>query len=423
MMGGHLVSKASAWMQLSLSERLPAQLFSAPQPTLLDPVVDIFDESDAAIAERWLWWPYGRAAGITADFMRAFALWNGSRHAFTFAAGRVALSACIHALDLQPGDEVIAPGYTCVVVANAFDFAGVRIVYGDIELETYGLDADSVAARLTPKTRALLIQHSYGLVCRDYERLLALARQHGLRVIEDCCHATGAEVDGLKVGNRGDVAYYSSERSKVFSTIMGGIAVTNDDAIARRLRAFHDQAEMPTTDWSNGLLRNVLLAYYSRNHGKRDLQARLAERLYGTVLIATTGEEIAGRQPIRYVRKMAPSTAAIGLNQLRRIDAFNRARRGWATRWQSWCERHGYTPPLVVARSSPVYLRYPILVEPEKKADTSWAREQLGVELGVWFTTKLHPAERSIAGCPNADTAVRRCVNLPCPVSEHVDLA
>src|SRR3989304_4500748 len=128
---------------------------------------------------------------------------NVSRHAFAFLGGRVALSACIHALGLAPGDEVILPGYTCVVVPNAFHYAGVRTVYADIELETYGLDAARAEEKITPNTRAILLHHMYGLVCRDYEDILALARRRGIRVIEDCAQSTGAGFGCAKGGDRG----------------------------------------------------------------------------------------------------------------------------------------------------------------------------------------------------------------------------
>src|SRR6185369_9477098 len=127
-----------------------------------------------------------------------FARWNGSSHAFAFMGGRVALSACIHALGLRVGDEVILPGYTCVVVPNAFDYARIKTVYADIELETYGLDADRLAEKFTSNTRAILLHHLYGLVCRDFEKVLDLSRSHGLKVMEDCAHATGAEFRGKK---------------------------------------------------------------------------------------------------------------------------------------------------------------------------------------------------------------------------------
>jgi perosamine synthetase len=176
------------------------------------------DQDDVDIASAWLHnrerWGEGE---IVSRYEFEFGCWNGSKHAFAFMSGREALSACIHALGLQAGDEVILPGYTCIVVPNAFHYAGVKTVYSDIELETYGLDVAQLEAKITVKTRAILVRHLYGLVCRDYEAILDLARCHGLKVIEDCAHSTGAEYKRLKVGNRGDVAFYSSEQSKVFA--------------------------------------------------------------------------------------------------------------------------------------------------------------------------------------------------------------
>ena len=151
------------------------------------------DLDDVGIAKKWLnsreQWD---DRNIIQQYESEFAAWNGSRFAFAFMGGRVGLSACIHALDLKPGDEVIVPGYTCVVVPNAFQYAGVKPVYADIELETYGLDAERVEERISTKTRAILIHHLYGLVCRDIEPLLDIAKRKGLRVIEDCAHSTGA---------------------------------------------------------------------------------------------------------------------------------------------------------------------------------------------------------------------------------------
>jgi len=145
-------------------------------------------------------------------YQREFAAWNGSEYALAFAQGRVALSASIYALGLQPGDEVIVPGYTCIAVPNAFRYAGITVRYCDIELDTFGPDIASVLPLATPRTKAILVHHLYGIVCRDFDRLLEFSRQRGIRVIEDCAHTTGATYRGRRVGNWGDVAFYSSEQ-------------------------------------------------------------------------------------------------------------------------------------------------------------------------------------------------------------------
>lgn len=374
------------------------------------------DEDDVALAWDWLkdrsHWNDDR---IVARYESDFAAWNGSRHAFAFMGGRVALSACIHALGLRPGDEVIAPGYTCVVVANAFAFAGVTPVYSDIELDTYGLDAASLPGKITPRTRAILVQHLYGLVCRDYEAILELARSRGLRVIEDCAHGCGAEYRGVKVGNRGDAAIYSSEQSKVFNTVQGGLAVTNDNALAERLMEYRERAPLPDADWIDRQLHNVFLNFYRYKHPGRWWRADWANWRWGHQhLASTTREEEQGVRPAHYGRRMPAPIAALGLNQLRKIDRYNAERRQTARRWDAWCASRGYRPACVLEGSVPVFLRYPVLVEPERKRDRTWALHELGVEPGVWFTSQLHPAQRRVEGCPNASEAVARCINLLC---------
>ncbi|GAB4487000.1 MAG: hypothetical protein OHK006_15550 [Thermodesulfovibrionales bacterium] len=351
---------------------------------------------------------------VVTRYESAFAQWNGSRHAYAFMGGRVALSACIHALDLKPGDEVIMPGYTCVVVPNAFHYAGVRVVYSDIELETYGLDVTRLESRITPRTRAILLQHLYGLVCRDYEAVLDLAKQHGLKVIEDCAHAAGAVYKGMNVGNRGDIAFYSSNRTKVFSTVEGGMAVTNDDGLAARLGHFYSEAPSPEEELIEKLLKNVLLDYYSFTRSARSFAKAWTLLRYGDQWhCSTSDEEMQGRMPSRYIARMPAPLAALGLNQLGKLDRYNEQRRLTARRWDAWCEAHGYAKPRVVEGSTPIFLRYPVLVEPEKKRDTSWAEREFGIELGIWFSGNLHPVNIRLEDCPNADRAVKQCINFP----------
>lgn len=352
---------------------------------------------------------------IVARYEREFAVWNGSRYAFAFMSGRVALSACIYALGLRPGDEVIVPGYTCVVVSNAFHYVGVKIVYVDIELDTYGVDINDLSRKITPNTRAVLIQHLYGLVSRDYLQIVELARTRGIKVIEDCAHSTGATMNSVKVGNIGDVSFYSTEQSKIITTIQGGLAMTNDEKIAERLKYYCDATSATGDELTEDLLYNIIINYYSYKHPQRWWLADYADLIHGKHrLISTTAEEERGIKPSNYGMTMRAPIARIGLNQLCKIDHYNNRRVATARRWRDWCEKHGYSTPLTIQGSKPVFLRYPVLVEPEKKKDSRWAFDQLGMNIGVWYVSNLHPAPSRIKGCPNADKAVARCINLPC---------
>jgi perosamine synthetase len=384
-----------------------------PAPTRLTGMT--LDEDDSCLAAEWL-----KKRALWTDpkpvrhFEQAFGEWNGSRFARSFGAGRKALSAGIHALRLGPGDEVILPGFTCVLVPNAFRFAGVAPIYCDIELDTYGPDVQSVASRITPRTKALFIQHLFGLVCRDYLALIALAKRRNLLVIEDCAQATGAVFEGQKVGTRGDIAFYSSEVSKLFNTIVGGIAVTNSPALAQGLDDFSRRCSFPDSNFVERQLKTVLRTYAERKHPHRWLHGPIADFRYSKYDIVNMSPlEVDGKQPVDYYTLMSAPAAALAAKQLLKLDKYNSQRRGAAGKWDQWCGSHGYSKPVVISGSQPVYLRYPVLVEPQKKTNPRWAKQGLGVELGVWFRTHIHPSNEVVRDCPNADEAVARCVNFP----------
>jgi dTDP-4-amino-4,6-dideoxygalactose transaminase len=369
---------------------------------------------DVELARAWLrrrgeW----RSEDQVELFETAFARWNGTRHAVAFMGARVALSAALDALGLRPGDEVILPGYTCVVVANALRYAGVVPVYVDIELETYGLDGAQVEARIGPGTRAVLLHHLFGLAARDYELVVRIARRHGLAVIEDCAQSAGVEWRGGRIGNLGDIAMFSTEQSKHLNTIQGGLALTNNDDLAQRLRGWQHSAPHPDVARVEALLRTVVLAH-ARTAERRTWSSRLTiMRNRYAQMASTTPQEERGERPDHYGQRMPAAIAAIGLNQLAKADSLNAERRTRARYWEEWCRNHGYDPPLIVEGSVPTFLRYPVLVEPARKQDRSWAHE-LGVDVGVWFKGKLHPVDVPIEGCPRADEAVARCINFPC---------
>jgi dTDP-4-amino-4,6-dideoxygalactose transaminase len=373
------------------------------------------DRDDVSIARKWLndrscWYDQD----LVSQFESEFAGWNGSDYSFAFMGARVALSAAIDALGLQPGDEVILPGYTCVVVPNAFHYAGIKTVYSDIELETYGLDASQIPSKINHNTKAILLHHIYGLVCRDYEKIIDIARKRNVFVIEDCAQSTGAEFRQRKVGNWGDVAVYSSEQSKVFTTLQGGIAVTNDASLANRIRHFKERSADPVESQLETQLVNLIAKYYQTKHPQRRWIGDLYTIFLGDrKIITTTTEEEQGIRPLNYGERMPAPIAALGLNQLQKIDYYNERRRQNSEYWSIWCDQNGFDRPVIVPGSVPVFLRYPVLVNPEKKRDTSWSLKELGVEVGKWFVSNLHPSPRKISGCPEADKAVMQCVNFP----------
>jgi dTDP-4-amino-4,6-dideoxygalactose transaminase len=191
--------------------------------------------------------------------------------------------------------------------------------------------------------------------------------------------------------------------------MQGGLALARDAAVAERLRALRDAAPAPEPGRTRRLLESVGLRFALHRHPARALlgpgaRARLA------VLEAGLAEPGDGCAP----GGLAAPLAALGLAQLARADAFARERRRAALRWGRWCDACGYARPLVLPDSVPVFLRYPVLVEPERKRDLAWALRELGVRPGLWFETPIHPTREPAPGCPAAEEAARRCINLPC---------
>jgi len=352
---------------------------------------------------------------VIQQYEEEFARLNQLSFAFSFIKGRVALSACISALDLKPGDKVILPAYTCVVVANAFWCAGIDVHFCDIELDTFGLDFESVQMALSKESnlKAIVLQHSYGLVCRDFEKILHLAKENQLLTIEDCTHAFGSTFRGKPVGNWGDLAFFSSEHSKPFSTFCGGMAVTNNEQLAKNLSAFQTRTPFPDHHLTTTMLQNVLFNYYRKRFNGRPFLYRLfTKKLKRERISTTTKEEINGEKPADYLQKMPQELARLGLLQLHKIESIWQKRRLRTKYWTAWVATQEFHPPHITPESDPILLRYPILVSEEMKKNHSWAND-LRVEIGVWFISPLHPSNIDIGRFPNAEKAVKCCINLP----------
>jgi dTDP-4-amino-4,6-dideoxygalactose transaminase len=171
-------------------------------------------------------------------FENAFAAYQDARHGIAVANGTVSLQLILRTLNIGVGDEVIVPALTFIATASAVAEVGAVPIFADVEAETLSIDPDSVTAAITPRTRAIIGVH-YGGFPIDFDRLLPLANQHGLFLIEDAAHAQGSAWRGTGVGALGTFGSFSFQESKALSAGEGGIVLTNDDALAERARLLH----------------------------------------------------------------------------------------------------------------------------------------------------------------------------------------
>ena len=199
----------------------------------------IKDEIDAAVGR-----VIGNGQFILGPEVRAFeeemAACCGTKYAVGVASGTDALHLALLASGLKPGDEVITTPFTFIATAEVITHCGATPVFVDIDPRTFDLDPDKLESAITAKTRALLPVHLYGQPAR-MDAILDIARNHKLKVIEDCAQALGAECGGKKVGSLGDAGCFSFFPSKMLGAYGdGGLVVTNDGAIAEQVRVLRN---------------------------------------------------------------------------------------------------------------------------------------------------------------------------------------
>jgi len=179
------------------------------------------------------------------ELEKEFAAWNGNKFAITTNSGTAALHMAVAAVGCGTGDHVLVSAYswsssaTCIIHHNCIP------VFVDIDFDTMNMDVDKIEAAITPKTKAIIVVHLHGLAV-NMEKVLKVARKHGLKVIEDACQSHGATFKGKKVGQWGDCTAFSLNQNKCLCSGEGGMLTTNDDQIHARARMLWSFGESRT---------------------------------------------------------------------------------------------------------------------------------------------------------------------------------
>jgi len=177
------------------------------------------------------------------EFEKEFATWCGTRHAVALSNGTLALDVALKALGIGTGDEVVVTPRTFMASVSCVVNVGATPVFADVELDSGNLSAATIAKVLTPATRAVICVHLAGWPC-DMDPIMALAEQHGLKVIEDCAQAHGARYKGRSVGSIGHAGAWSFCQDKIMTTGgEGGMVTTNDEALWRAMWAYKDHGK------------------------------------------------------------------------------------------------------------------------------------------------------------------------------------
>lgn len=346
----------------------------------------------------------------------------------TYGAARMALYVLLQAMGFREGDEIILPGYTCIVIPNAIRFAGLVPVYADIRESDLNINPDLVERAITARTRAIIVQHSFG-VPGDMEALCDICSRRGLPLIEDCAHALGAELDGTKLGRIGIAGFYSTEATKMFSTEKGGLVVANETSLGERIREIQLRLPFRAESYERMMARRFLLRRWSERPMMRFpmMICRILDSKSGLRRLSQIerydaddyAAELAGRRAEPYPCRLSNVMAAAGLGQLGRLEYDLERRRGLAREFERILTSHGarvlqYDP----VRAKPSWVRFPFIVD----APDAW-RERIsaaGLEPGSWLNDPCHPrgsnhefAMYRRGSCPVAERVSSRILNLP----------
>jgi dTDP-4-amino-4,6-dideoxygalactose transaminase len=253
-------------------------------------------------------------------FETEFAVRCAAAHCRAVASGTAACHTAMAALRLEPGDEVITTPITDMGAIAAILYVGAIPAFADVDPVTLNLTAGSVAARITPRTRAIVATHLFGNPC-DVDGIVALARRHGLPVVEDCAQALLATVGGRLVGTLGAIGAFSLQQGKHMTTGEGGVVLTADPALARHMALFADKA------WGYGD-PNPDHYFLAPNYRMTELQGAVARA------------------------------------QLRKCDGVVARRQASAKRFTDLIEGvRGLTLPGAAPGATHVYWRYPLIVD------------------------------------------------------------
>jgi len=299
----------------------------------------------------------------------AWADYCGVRQTIAVGNGTLALMATFACLGIGPGDEVITVSHTFAATANAILSTGATPVFVDIEPDTYLIDAKRIEAAITPRTRAIVPVHLFGLVA-DMDMIRAIADRHGLEVVEDACQAHGATYRGRRAGSFGH-GTFSLYATKNMTTAEGGFITTDDEALADRLRLY-------------------------RNQGMR---ARYQFESLG------------------FNYRMTDLNAAIGLVQLSKLDRNTARRQAIAAAYNEGFADLPVQTPVVPDGRTHVYHQYTLEVGPARDAIIAGIREG-GVGADIYYPIPVHRQtyiqERGLhADLPVTDRAAARTIALP----------
>jgi dTDP-4-amino-4,6-dideoxygalactose transaminase len=340
--------------------------------------------------------------------------------------GRVALYTVLKAMGIGPGDEVVLPAFTCVVVPNAILYLGATPIYVDINPTVLCCSAEQIEQVLTPKTKVILIQNMLGLSF-EVEEIVSLAKVRGIYTIEDCTHGFGGKHQGVFNGLRSDASFFSSQWNKPFSTGIGGMLLVNNRDLLQSVNQLNSHLIKPSAKDQCILL----ILIWARTYLLKGFTYWTFIRMYrwlskkGVVVGSSSTSELEGiHMPKDYFKGMSTVQCRTGIKALRTLNQVISQRKISGVSVNEWLANQSKTTVPAEHLAHHAFLKYPILVK--DRALFLQHAEKEKIPLGDWFISPLHPVLDSlepwgleVSNFPNAVYISKHIVNLPLDIPVH----
>jgi perosamine synthetase len=302
------------------------------------------------------------------EFEKNFAAYIGTKYSVSASNGTTALHLALAALGIRKGDEVLVPSLDFISVANAVTYVGAKPVFVDSHKDYWCMNPAKI--KVNKRTKAIIAVHIYGHPC-DMDKIMAIAKEHNLLVIEDCAESHGAEYKGQKTGTFGVISCFSFFGNKIITTGEGGMCLTDDAELAQKMRILRDHGMNPQRKYWHDVI--------GFNYRMTNLQA------------------------------------ALGVAQLKKIDALISKKRQIAHKYNELLrDFSGFTLPPEMPWAKNVYWLYSVLVDASIRNKIILHLEKQGIESRpFFFPSHLMPPHKTGVSLPVAEELSARGLNLP----------
>jgi len=370
------------------------------------------------IIRPWLWKKGKHIKEIESEFKK----YLGVKYAFSFNSGRSAFYAILKAMELPKKSNVLLQAFTCNASINPILWADLKPVYIDCNSNDYNIDIENLKSRITDTSKILMVQHTFGMPA-NMDEIVKICKEYNLTLIEDCAHSLGATYNNQKVGTFSKAAFFSFSRDKIISSIYGGIAVTNNDEIGKKLEELQKEFSRPSFFWIfQQLLHPILLRYFILpiynflNLGKIML---IFSQITHLLSKAVSWKEKRGKMPDYFPCSLPNAMAVMALNQFVKLEKFKLQRQNIAQIYYKELANTNFILPKNYPNRNPTWLRFTVQ-HPKAHEILFEAWHKQNILLGDWYTTPIAPFDTKLdemqyktGDCPVAEYLSKKTINLP----------